>query len=61
MRFWHLYVIVERHWSALRGVLRSKDNVALLQNVACEVGRHVSMLQYPIMRDKALFTSELAR
>ncbi len=45
MRFWHLYVIVERHLSALRGILRSKDNVALLQNVACELGRHVSMLQ----------------
>ena len=49
LRFWHLYVIVERHSSALRGVLRSKDNVALLQNVSCEVERHVSMFQYPIM------------
>lgn len=36
LRFWHLYVIVERHSSALRGVLRSQDNVALLQNVSAK-------------------------
>ena len=33
-RFWHLYVVVDRHSSALRGILRSKDNVGLLQNIS---------------------------
>ena len=33
-RFWHLYVVVDRHSSALRGILRSKDDVSLLQNMS---------------------------
>ena len=32
LKFWHLYVVVDRHSSALRGVLRSKDNLGLLHD-----------------------------
>ena len=34
LRFWHLYVVVDRHSSALRGVLRRKDSVGLLHNTS---------------------------
>ena len=31
LKFWHLYVVVDRQSLALRGVLRSKDKMGLLQ------------------------------
>ena len=35
-KFWHLYVVVDRHSLALKGVLRSRDNVDLLRNICVE-------------------------
>ena len=35
-RFWHLYVVVDRHSSALRGVLRSRNSVGLLQKMSVD-------------------------
>ena len=32
LKFWHLYVVVDRHSSRLRGVLRSKDKTGLLHD-----------------------------
>ena len=32
-KFWHLYVAVDRLTSAVKGILRSRDDVALLRNI----------------------------
>jgi len=33
-KFWHLYVVLDRHSSALRGVLRCRNNVGLLHKMS---------------------------
>lgn len=35
-RFWHLYVVVDRQSSALKGVLRDVSNLCLLQNASAD-------------------------
>jgi len=37
-QFWHLYVVVDMRSSALKGVLRSKDNIGLLQDMSVGLG-----------------------